>query len=164
MVERRTGEKAGMSGMRLVDEIRKAKRVFVAGNGGSAANAIHIVNDWVAAGVKAQALPADIATLTAQANDYGYATVFSAQLRVLAEPSDLLVVLSGSGQSPNILAALAAANDIGMVSVAVVGAYNENTPAETLATHTIRLGLDMQAAEEHQLMLGHQVWRELRAL
>ena len=148
--------------MNLADEIRKAKRVYLCGNGGSAANAIHIANDLISVGIRAHALTADIATLTAIANDFGYHRIFADQLRVLADKDDLLIVLSGSGRSGNILMALQVAQDLSITSIAIVGAYNKDTAAEKLATFTIRLGLDMQAAEEHQLMLGHQVWRELK--
>ena len=139
----------------------KAKRVFLCGNGGSAANAIHIANDLIACGVKAQALAADMATVTAIANDFGYQSVFANQVRVFAEPGDLVIVLSGSGNSVNVLGALAAAKDVGAQSWAIVGAYQE-TQAEKMADHTIKWGKDMQDAEEKQLYLGHKVMRWLK--
>ena len=146
----------------LVKIIRSANRTFLCGNGGSAANALHWSNDLISVGIKAHALTGDVATLTAIANDWGYEYVFARQLHVLAEKDDLLIALSGSGKSDNILRALEAAKEIGLTSVAIVGAFNNDTPAERRATHTIRLGLDMQCAEEHQLILVHQVWRELK--
>lgn len=130
--------------MELERAVRRAKRVYVIGNGGSYANAAHIANDLLAAGVKAYTL--DAATLTASANDYGYESVFSRWLYTVAEPGDCLVALSGSGRSPNILAAIAAAEDIGMEVVRVFGAER---------------GLDMQAAEEEQVRLGHELRRTL---
>lgn len=148
--------------MTLAQLIRAAKHVYLAGNGGSAANAMHVANDLISVGIKAHALTGDISTLTAIGNDFGYGTVFSGQLRVFAEPGDLLIVLSGSGQSANIIHALSAAKDIGIDSVAIIGAYNANTPAENLATYTISQGADMQAAEEAQLVIGHEAWRALK--
>src|SRR6185503_5933163 len=110
--------------MLLADLIRKAKRVWIAGNGGSAANAIHWANDLLSCGVRAQALTADVATLTAIANDYSYGAVFSHQLKVLGDPGDLFIALSGSGKSPNILQAIATAKEIGMETYPIFGAYN----------------------------------------
>ena len=149
--------------MKLAKAIKKAKRVFICGNGGSAANALHIANDLVACGVRAQALTGDIATLTAIANDDSYVSIFSRQLEVLGCADDLLVALSGSGRSPNILSALQKAKDIGMDTWAVLGDFNEEMPAEKIAKHTLRWGRDMQEAEEKQIYLGHRVMRWLKA-
>ena len=147
--------------MKLAKAILKAKRVYICGNGGSAANASHIANDLVACGVKAQALT-DAAMLSATANDYSYGAAFSVQLKVLAEPGDLVIALSGSGRSPNILTALATAKEMGVESWAIVGAFNADIPAANIADHCTKWGKDMQDAEEKQLSLGHKVFRYLR--
>src|SRR3990167_5732869 len=131
--------------MSLASRIRKAHRVYIIGNGGSYANAMHIANDLIACGIRAHTL--DPATLTATANDYGYAFIFSKWLITMAEEGDLLIALSGSGKSPNILNALEAAKIIGMDIERVFGAEQ---------------GLSMQAAEEHQIHLGHMLLRELK--
>ena len=146
----------------LVGAVRKAKRVYLCGNGGSAANAIHIANDLVNAGVRAHALTADVATLTAIANDYGYEHVFSRQLKVYGEPGDLLVCLSGSGNSPNVLEALRVAKEIGMATAAIVGGYNDSKAA-LLAEIPVLGGGDMQAAEDFQTMIGHEVMKCLKS-
>ena len=148
--------------MDLTELVRNARRVYLCGNGGSAANAMHIANDLISVGIKAHALTGDVATLTAIANDYGYEYVFSHQLQTLAEKDDLLIVLSGSGKSENILNVLMMAELIGMASFAILGSFYDDPPAARMATHVIRFGVNMQRAEEHQLMLGHQVWRELK--
>ena len=148
--------------MKLAESVRKAKRTYLCGNGGSAANAIHIANDLVSVGIRAQALT-DIATLTAIANDYSYGAVFSRQLKVFAEPGDLLIALSGSGNSPNIVEALEAAKEKGMETWAIVGAY-QKTRAEGLADNTIKSGEDMQSAERHQITIGHRLMKWLRDL
>lgn len=126
----------------LADLIRAAKRVYLIGNGGSFANAAHIANDLLACGVKAHTL--DAATLTASANDYGYETVFERWIRVVGESGDLLIALSGSGKSENILRACDAAQELGMEVWPEFGA---------------RKGLDMQQAEEAQLKIGHDYLR-----
>ena len=129
----------------LISLIRKANRVYLIGNGGSWANSVHIANDLLACGIKAYTL--DPATLTASANDYGYETVFSRWISTVGEPGDLLIALSGSGKSPNILAGIRAAEFCGMTVYRIFG--NER-------------GENMQEAEEAQIILGHDVMRQLR--
>ena len=148
--------------MKLAKAIKKAKRVYLCGNGGSAANAIHMANDLVACGVKAYALTGDIATITATANDISYGAAFAVQLKVYAEPGDLVLALSGSGNSPNILQALQVAKDRGAEAWAIVGAY-QDTAAEHIADHCMKWGKDMQDAEEKQLYLGHKAMRWLKS-
>lgn len=128
--------------MTLVQQIRQAKRVFLIGNGGSAANAMHIANDLIACGIRAHALTADVSTLTAIANDFGYEFVFSRQLAVFGEKDDLLIALSGSGKSPNILKAIEVAIGMGMRVVKIFGSDT---------------GKNMQRAEEEQIQIGHQL-------
>ena len=110
---------------------RKAT-VFIAGNGGSASLASHLACDLekTASGPKprlakrrlrAHSLNDNMATLTAWANDEGYELIFSEQLRAQAEPGDILVVISASGNSPNIVAALETAAELGLHTVALVG-------------------------------------------
>ena len=124
---------------------QQKKSVFIVGNGGSAANATHLVNDLLACGVRAFTL--DVATLTASANDYGYETVFARWLRVVGEPGDLLIALSGSGKSANILNAVTVAEELGMYVHRVFGREQ---------------GLGMQDAEEAQIHLGHDLMRALK--
>lgn len=128
----------------LVALIRAAKRCYLIGNGGSHANATHICNDLVACGIRAYTL--DPATLTALANDFGYESVFARWLETVGEAGDLLIALSGSGTSPNILAACATAECLGMKVWREFGAAQ---------------GMDMQAAEEAQIVLGHRLRKEL---
>ena len=148
--------------MKLARAIKKAKRVYICGNGGSAANALHIANDLISCGIKAQALTGDIATLTAVANDVDYTSVFSRQLEVCGENGDLLLALSGSGRSPNILRAIGVAKEKGMATFAVVGGFSVDCPAAILADDCIKWGKDMQDAEEKQLYLGHKAMRWLK--
>lgn len=134
--------------MKLAEAIRKAKHVYLCGNGGSAANAIHIANDLVSCGIKAHALTADVATMTAIANDHCYEDIFRQQIRVFGERGDLLIAMSGSGKSENILRAVIAAEIAGMDVFTIFG--NER-------------GEDMQTAEEMQIRLGHDAMRWLKA-
>lgn len=124
----------------LLAKIRRTNRVFLIGNGGSWANAIHVCNDLISVGVPSFTL--DPATLTALANDFSYEEVFSRWLRVVATKSDLLIAFSGSGTSPNIIKALETAQSIGMDSY--------------LVTHYLK-GKTMQESEEEQIVIGHQL-------
>lgn len=147
--------------MKLAEAIKKAKRVYICGNGGSAANASHIANDLLLCGIKAHALT-DVATLTALGNDFGYEHVFAKQIRVYGEPGDLLICLSGSGKSQNIVNALDAAKDIGMASWTLTGAYHDGFPVKELSDHCTQFGSDMQDAEQRQVYQGHVAMRAIR--
>lgn len=128
----------------LVEKIRAARRVYVIGNGGSYANAVHIANDLESADIRAHVL--NPASLTRTANDEGYEYVFSRWIMLHGELGDLLIALSGSGKSLNILNAIEAAKLIGMEVHCEFGAAQ---------------GLDMQSSEERQIWLGHELRRIL---
>ena len=92
-------------------EILKSKRdlkknVFVCGNGGSAANAEHFSNDLFSKGVRAHCLNSNTSIMTMIANDFGYDRVFSKQLEVYANEGDLVIMISCSGTSKNIVEVL----------------------------------------------------------
>lgn len=117
---------------RITAEVRRARdagaAIYVAGNGGSAATAMHWVNDINKAAsrsgrrrIRAMCLSDNTSWLTALANDEGYERVFAAQLESFARPGDLLVLISASGNSPNLLAAALAARDRGVRTAAVLG-------------------------------------------
>lgn len=146
--------------MRLAQAIRRARRVFLCGNGGSAANALHLANDLTGCGIDAEALCADVSVMSMIANDYGWEEVFAFPLRAKAEDGDLLIALSGSGRSKNILRALAAAREEGATTFAVFGAWQEHSRDNV--DHMIEAGRDMQEAEEYQIHLAHETMRELK--
>lgn len=97
----------------LIKKIKKARLVFVCGNGGSAATAEHLTNDLFSKGIKAICLNSNVSIMTMIANDFGYPYVFSGQLEVLANEEDLLITISCSGTSPNILHAQRVAYELG---------------------------------------------------
>lgn len=146
---------------------RTGRQVFLCGNGGSAGNAIHLANDLLygisktrGSGLRVHALPANASVITCLANDVGYEEIFSCQLAVHAAAGDVLIVLSGSGNSPNILKALEQARNIGMRSYAVLG-YSGGR-AKTLADVAIHFVVnDMQIAEDMQLVVGHMLMQWL---
>lgn len=137
------------------------KSIFLCGNGGSAGNAIHIANDWIygagvneGIGLRVEALSANSAVLTCLGNDIGYEKIYSEQLRVKANSGDVLIVLSGSGNSPNVVAALELGNSIGMTTFAILGF--DGGKCKTLAHHAIHFETnDMQISEDLQLIVGH---------
>lgn len=143
---------------RKLDPFKTAAHVYIIGNGGSYANAVHIANDLLSCGIRAHTL--DPASLTATANDFGYAAVFDRWICIVGQPGDLLIALSGSGKSPNILNALATAKAMEMTTWAVFGAYNQHD-ARTADILTLA-GDDMQEAEDHQLAWGHEIMRRLK--
>lgn len=145
------------------------RQVLLCGNGGSAANAVHLANDLLhgvaktaGRGLRVHALTANEAIVTCLANDVSYEAVFSRQLETLARKGDLLVVLSGSGNSGNVVEALRAARRLELHSFAILGFSGGHCLA--LADHAIHLPVDdMQLSEDVQLMVGHMVVRWLQA-
>jgi D-sedoheptulose 7-phosphate isomerase len=156
---------------RLAQELRECwtsgRQVFICGNGGSAGNAIHLANDFLygiskarGSGLRVHALPANSSVLTCLANDEGYDEIFSLQLAVQARANDVLIVLSGSGNSPNILKALEQAKKMGLRSYAILG-YTGGR-AKAMADVAIHYELDdMQISEDMQLIVGHMVMQWL---
>ena len=157
----------------LAEALDKARRerhqVFLCGNGGSAANAAHLANDFLSAifkrtgkALRAHALSANPSILTCIANDIAYEEVFAEQLKVLANPGDLLIVFSGSGNSPNILRVLEEGQKLGVTSYAILGF--DGGRALKLADVPIHFPVhDMQIAEDLQLICGHMIMKWLAA-
>jgi D-sedoheptulose 7-phosphate isomerase len=140
---------------------RTGQSIYLCGNGGSAGNAIHLANDLLygvganeGIGMRVEALSANAAVLTCLANDIGYDNVYAEQIRVKARRGDVLIVFSGSGNSPNIVKAIEKGNALGMKTFAVLG-YSGGRCKE-LAQHPIHFPIDdMQIAEDLQLIIGH---------
>ncbi len=115
----------------VVDRVSAAlgagHKLLLAGNGGSAADAQHIAGEFLSrlnydrAPVAAIALTTDSSVLTAIGNDYGYDRVFERQVLGLGRPGDVLIAISTSGRSPNILKAIAAARTSGLVVIGFTG-------------------------------------------
>ena len=143
------------------------RQVFLCGNGGSAGNATHLVNDFLygvakrtGGGIKALALSANPAVITCLANDVGYESIFSEQLAVQGEEGDLLIVLSGSGNSPNVVKVLEHAKTMNVKSFAILG-YSGGR-CKSLADVAIHFPIDdMQIAEDMQLIVGHMIMQWL---
>lgn len=113
--------------MLCIEAFRRGNKVLVAGNGGSAADAQHLAAELVARfefdrpGLPAIALSTDTSAITAIGNDYGYEFLFSRQLEALARPGDIFIGITTSGNSKNVLRAMAVAGALGVVRVALCG-------------------------------------------
>jgi D-sedoheptulose 7-phosphate isomerase len=146
-------------GRRLAGILLAGGRVLAVGNGGSAAQAQHLTSELVGryrgerVPLSAISLHAETSTLTALLNDYGAEDVFARQVRAHGRPQDVLVALSTSGRSPNIVAAVEAAREIGMITWAMTGgrlsalecACDESVTVQSSSTATIQ--------EVHQVAL-----------
>ncbi|WP_435844854.1 PfkB family carbohydrate kinase [Streptomyces klenkii] len=114
-------------GSRLARLRGEGQRLLVAGNGGSAAEAQHLTAELVGrfrterSPISALALHAETSSVTAISNDYGYEEVFARQVRAHARPGDIVLLMSGSGRSPNLLRAAEAAREAGAVTWALTG-------------------------------------------
>lgn len=122
--------------LEVVQRVRQAcaeardqgRQIFVCGNGGSAATASHLANDLGKGAsygrptrFRVLSLTDNVPWMTALANDVDYAAVFAEQLRNFAAPGDLLIAISGSGNSPNVLNAATAARELGLTTVGLTG-------------------------------------------
>jgi D-sedoheptulose 7-phosphate isomerase len=132
--------------LQLTESLRQKKKVLICGNGGSAADAQHFSAELLnrfeqeRMPLAAIALTTDSSTLTSIANDYHFNQVFSKQINALGAPGDVLIAISTSGQSPNILEAILAAHYRGMSVIALTGkhgmtAYLRPTDTELCVPH-----------------------------
>ncbi|HAX48442.1 MAG TPA: SIS domain-containing protein [Ignavibacteria bacterium] len=154
----------------LVNAYKDDKFVYIIGNGGSSANASHLAQD-LAKGtkihpeheirLKALSLTDNTPFLTAQANDEGYDTIFEQQLITYAKPGDLVIAISGSGNSPNIVKAIEWANKNGMTTIGVTG--YDGGKLYKIAHHKLHVPLnEMCTAESIHSIVFHYVILELR--
>lgn len=138
---------------KLINELKKARFVFVCGNGGSAATAEHFTNDLFSKGIRAICLNSNTSIMTMIANDFGYEQVFSKQLELYANFSDLLIVISASGNSDNIVDALEVAN---CTSFALLGM--DGGRAKYIADHKIMIkSKDYGKIEDEHMKIVHKV-------
>jgi len=143
--------------------------VFICGNGGSGANASHFCEDLAKCTLrdfesqkrlKVLSLTDNTPGIMAWANDEGYERIFVEQLKNLATPGDLLLAISGSGNSPNILKAVTWANDHGLTTVGITGFSGGKL--KTLARHNLHVPIDdMGIAESLHLVVFHWIIDDL---
>ena len=140
--------------------LKNGNTIFWCGNGGSAAESSHLAVELIGRfknnrrPLPSISLNADTSALTCIANDFGYDEIFARQLEGLASRGDVLVVLSTSGKSENILRALRKAKEIGVVTIALLG--KGGGQALDLADHAIVIDSSETARiQEIHLLLGH---------
>jgi D-sedoheptulose 7-phosphate isomerase len=152
----------------LEEAHRRSSRVFLVGNGGSAATASHLANDllWGVAqgghrGMRAISLGDGVPTLTAIANDTGYEHAFAKQLEVFGESGDLLIAISGSGNSPNVVRCVEVARRLGLHTIGFLG-KGGGTVAPMVDVAVVVPSDDYGPIEDVHMVLDHLVTAYLR--
>jgi D-sedoheptulose 7-phosphate isomerase len=147
----------------IVASISNGGKVLLCGNGGSAADAQHLAAELVGRfcldrqPYPALALSDNIAAVTAVGNDFDYADVFSRAVRGFGNPGDVLIGLSTSGRSQNVIEALEAGRDRGLVTIALVG--EPGSPMEQACQYVLGIpGPNTARIQEGQMLLGHTIF------
>jgi len=144
----------------IVNAFRNGKRVYFCGNGGSAADAQHLAAEFSGRfyadrkALPAEALHCNTSYLTAVANDYGFDEIYSRLIDGIGEQGDVLVGLSTSGNSPNILKAFKTAKKKEMITIGFTG--KSGGEMRTLCDHLINIpSTDTPRIQESHIMVGH---------
>lgn len=147
-------------GQLLAQSISSGSTLFWCGNGGSAADSQHLAAELVGRfkkdrrALRSVALTTDTSVLTCVANDYSFDDVFARQIEALGRPSDVLVAISTSGNSENVLRALKVAKEMGLTTIAFLG--KDGGTAKGLADHVLVIPSDSTARiQEAHILIGH---------
>jgi D-sedoheptulose 7-phosphate isomerase len=147
-----------------ISVLRAGGKLLLCGNGGSAADSQHIATELTIRferdrrALAAIALTTDTSALTAAGNDFGFERIFSRQIEALARPGDLLIAFTTSGESPNIVAALIAAKEMGVRTACFTGRHGGRISREKLAEHCLIVPSDKtNRVQEVHILLGHLV-------
>ncbi len=155
----------------VIDALRQArlekKRIFIFGNGGSSSTASHMVNDILKSTAcfslprfKIICLSDNVPTLTAYANDVSYDIIFAEPLSALAEPGDLAIAISGSGNSPNVLRAMEVAGEMELLRIGFTG--RDGGRLKDLCDICVIVPCDlMQIIEDAHMAILHGIFLEL---
>lgn len=144
----------------VVNTIRRQGRLFVAGNGGSASQADHIAGEFVGRFEKdrqpypAFSLATSIASLTAIANDFSYEEVFARQLRAFGQSGDLVIALTTSGKSENIICLINDAKGLGIRTVCLTGLYTDDVEPFSEVVVAVP-SIEVARIQEAHLLIGH---------
>jgi D-sedoheptulose 7-phosphate isomerase len=170
-LERATSDAALLATIRtiaaaIIAALRAGNRILLIGNGGSAADAQHIAAEIIGRykqdrpAYAAIALTTDTSVLTAVANDYGFEQVFARQVEGLGRRGDVLLALSTSGRSPNILTALRKARELGLVTIGFTGLKGE--ALGTLCDHLfVSPSDDTPVVQQIHLTVAHGICDEI---
>jgi len=156
------------AGVDLVREkFESGKKIFTCGNGGSASTASHFITDWnkmvnLATGKKFRGISLcdNIGVITAYANDINYEEVFQGQLKAMLDEGDLVIGISGSGNSMNVVRAIEYANANGADTLGILG-YDGGKLKSIVKQSVLVPSFDMQLCEDVHLMFGHMVMKTL---
>tara|TARA_B100001093_G_C26729207_1_gene971412 strand:+ start:289 stop:855 length:567 start_codon:yes stop_codon:yes gene_type:complete len=156
------------NGIQLITKtFKEGKRIAVCGNGGSATTASHYITDWnkminIHTGLQFNGicLSDNIGLITAYANDLSYGEIFSEQVKNLLNKDDLLITLSGSGNSENVVNATNTANEMKVNTLTICGYDGGKLKQASKNSIWIR-SMDMQLCEDAQIVFGHMVMKEL---
>jgi len=147
-------------GRQMAESLSSGGVLFWCGNGGSAADSQHLAAELVGRfkkdrkALSSVALTTDTSVLTCVANDYSYEDIFSRQLEALARAGDVLVAISTSGQSENVLRAIATAKALGVKTIALLG--KDGGQAKNIAELSIVVPSDSTARiQEAHILIGH---------
>lgn len=147
-----------------IASLRNGKKILFAGNGGSAADAQHLASDLVSRfaidrpGLAGIALTTDTSALTAIGNDYGFEEVFSRQIEALGSPGDVLIAITTSGRSPNILKAIETAKSRGVLAVALTGSKALDSPLSQMSDICVVAPASFTPrVQELHIIIGHIV-------
>ena len=147
-------------GITMVDVLTSGGTIYWCGNGGSAGDAQHLAAELVGRfkadrrALRSVALSTDSSVLTCIANDYSFDSIFSRQLEALGRPGDLLVGISTSGNSSNVLRAFECANELGLHTVGLLG--KDGGKAKALVDHSIVIPSSTTARiQEAHILIGH---------
>ena len=154
------GNKLSDVGLQISESLANGGTLFWCGNGGSAADSQHLAAELVGRfkkdrkALRSIALTTDTSVLTCVANDYSYEDVFSRQIEALARDGDVLLAISTSGSSENVLQALKAAKKLGVKTAALLG--KDGGQAKALADVAIVIPSDSTARiQEAHILIGH---------
>jgi D-sedoheptulose 7-phosphate isomerase len=153
------------SGRVICDALAAGNKILLCGNGGSAADAQHIAAELVGRyedqrpAYPAISLTTDTSALTALSNDFGYEEVFSRQIQALAKPGDVLIAISTSGKSPNVVRAAEVARSLGCKTIGLTGLHAE--PLADYCFITVQVLSERTArVQEGHITIGH-LWCEM---
>jgi len=146
------------------------KKIAVCGNGGSALSASHYITDWnkmvnleTGERFNGVCLSDNVGLITAYANDLSYDAVFSEQVKNLMLPDDLLITVSGSGNSENVVKATEVANSLGITTLTICG--YDGGKLRKISNHSVWIkSLDMQICEDAHVVFGHLVMKAICGL
>ncbi len=147
----------------IIAAFKNGRKLLLFGNGGSAADAQHIAAEFTnrflieRPPLPALALTTDTSALTAIANDYDYTQIFSKQIEALGKAGDIALAISTSGNSPNVLAAIAACKKLGIATIGLTGGSGGKMAGEVDYLLRVSEGKNSPRIQETHILVGHVI-------